>query len=248
MTNATAIPDQPQTSLTDGVESVHQYLRGLILRGAMPAGVLVSQVQLAQKLGVSRTPLREALRMLQNEGLIVGEMNRRMQVSPLSLPDLDDLYALRISVETLAVRLSVPHLGDADLQALGGYLESMQAVLAGDDVSVYEAGEAAHSAFHLGLVGYAGPRLKRQVQQLHDHTDRYRYAYTTQRLITPRDSRQEHQALLDAACARDGTRTAALLARHYASTVIGLIGLLEPTFEPKATRTALKQALLDADG
>lgn len=243
MTKAHTLNPLLQGTVLDGVENIYQYLRNSILRGRMPAGVPVSQVQLAQQLGVSRTPLREALRMLQNEGLIVGEMNRRVQVPPLSLPDLDDLYALRISVETLAVRLSVPQLTDSDLNTLHGYIEHLQILLAGNDLAAYEEGEAVHSAFHLGLVQHAGERLKRQVQHLHDHTDRYRYAYTTERLSTPRHVGQEHQALYEAAAARDGAGVATRLARHYASTVIGLIGLLEPTFEPKATRTALKHAI-----
>src|SRR5919198_5195360 len=88
-------------------ELVHERLRDGILRGEFDPRVPISQVQLAARLGVSRTPLREALRMLQREGLIDSEPNRRVRVAELSLADLEQLYASRVVIEALAVRLSV---------------------------------------------------------------------------------------------------------------------------------------------
>jgi hypothetical protein len=79
------------------------------------------------------------------------------------------------------------------------------------------------------------------VRQLHDHTDRYRYTFYQQGLHTPTDSRAAHAAILEAARSLSIDLTVTEVARHYASTVIGVIGVLEPTFEPIATRTALKQ-------
>lgn len=240
MTEPAPLTLAPPT-LDGGVESVTRHLRDLILRGQIPTGP-VSQVQLARQLGVSRTPLREAIRMLQNEGLLTGEMNHRVYVPPLSLTDLDELYALRITVETLAVRLSVPHLTGAEFTEMQRLLDQMTELLRDDDLKAYETGEAAHAAFHLSLTRHAGERLRRQVQQLHDHTDRYRYAYISQRITTAQDSRAAHEAILTAARSQNTGLTTTLLARHYASTVISLIALIEPTFEPVCTRTALKQA------
>src|SRR5207244_5260841 len=97
-------------------EVVHARLRDGIVRGEFDPRVPISQVQLARRLGVSRTPLREALRMLQREGLIDSEPNRRVRVAPLSVSDLEQLYAARVVVEALALRLSAPHFTEVDME------------------------------------------------------------------------------------------------------------------------------------
>src|SRR5215475_14503790 len=106
-------------------EVVHDRLRRAILRGELDPKVPISQVQLAARLGVSRTPLREALRMLQREGLIDSEPNRRVRVAELSLADLEQLYAARVLIEALAVRMTVPAYTAADLAELKDALAEM---------------------------------------------------------------------------------------------------------------------------
>jgi DNA-binding GntR family transcriptional regulator len=76
-------------------------------------------------LGVGRTPLREALRMLQREGLVEAEPNHRVRVADFSIPDLEQLYAMRISLEALAIRLTVPHLQKEEPRRLEAYLTQM---------------------------------------------------------------------------------------------------------------------------
>jgi DNA-binding GntR family transcriptional regulator len=203
--------DVPPPPLDGSPDSLYEYLRKLIVRGLIPAGVPLSQVQLAQQLGVSRTPLREALRMLQNEGLIAGEMNHRVYVPSLSLSHADELYAMRITVEALGLRLSLPHLTDQDIDEIEGHMERMNAIIAMNDSSLYDEGEAAHYAFHLGFVSHAGEHVLHQVRQLHDHTDRYRYTFFRQELRTPADTRAVHEAILEAARSRNTDLTVSLL-------------------------------------
>src|SRR5215472_17054183 len=106
-------------------EVVHDRLRNAILRGELDPKVPLSQVQLAARLGVSRTPLREALRMLQREGLIDSEPNRRVRVAELSVADLEQQYASRVLLEALAVRLTLPVYTDDDLAELRRALARM---------------------------------------------------------------------------------------------------------------------------
>ena len=109
------------------VDVVHGALREAILEGGLEQGTILSQVQLAERYGVSRTPLREALRLLQGEGLIDALPNRRVQVASFSVDDLEQIYAMRITLESLAVRLSVAQFDADDLRGLNARLAEMDA-------------------------------------------------------------------------------------------------------------------------
>ena len=91
-----------------GTEDVYERVRAAILDGELAPGAVMSQVALAEELGISRTPLREALRMLQSEGLVEGEPNRRVRVAPMTARDLEEVCVMRVTLEAEALRLSVP--------------------------------------------------------------------------------------------------------------------------------------------
>src|SRR6266487_6201668 len=106
----------------DSTEVAYLQLRRAIIRCEIPNGVHLSQRELSQLTGVGRTPLREALRMLQREGLVEAEPNHRVRVTDFSISDLEQLYAMRISLEALAIRLTVPLLQANELRQIEGYL------------------------------------------------------------------------------------------------------------------------------
>src|SRR3979409_583912 len=87
--------------------SLHDHLRRLILDGAIPNGTSISQVELAERLGVSRTPLREAMKMLQAEGLVHAEHNRRAHATSLDVGDIDTVYGCRVLLEATGVLVTV---------------------------------------------------------------------------------------------------------------------------------------------
>src|ERR1700680_5103985 len=97
---------------------VHGYLRQLILDGTVPPGTVLSQVQIAQEIGVSRTPLREALRMLQEEGLVLAEYNHRVRVAGIDIGEFEQFYASRIMLESLPLALTLLHLRQANFDIL----------------------------------------------------------------------------------------------------------------------------------
>jgi biotin operon repressor len=114
---STLVSDVEPLEITDRRQSrlaVHARLRQLILDGTLPPGTILSQVQLSRALGVSRTPLREALRMLQEEGLIDAEPNRRPRIKGFDSSDLESVYSIRILLETFAAELTIPTLGPED--------------------------------------------------------------------------------------------------------------------------------------
>jgi DNA-binding GntR family transcriptional regulator len=227
----------PRRHNWENAEAVHDELRAAILRNELPAGMILNQVHVAKRLGVSRTPLREAFRMLQREGLIEGESNKRMRVAGLSLDGLEDLYAMRILLEGLAIRLSVPLLSEEALSALKNLLKEMEKYAGIED---YEAWEVPHRKFHSGLVQCVGERQRREIMRLSEHAERYRRAYTTEAPRAWAKGIKEHKTILDACIERDPIAAAERLARHYSSVVLGLLGMLAPEHEPVAVRTAMR--------
>ena len=123
----------------------------------------MSQVALAQDLGISRTPLREALRMLQSEGLVEGEPNRRVRVAPMTAADLEELYVMRITLEAEALRLSVPRMTSEDLARLEGHMAEMAHYAAEKD---YRRWNLPHEQFHRGA-----DRARRRAGQLRARAD-----------------------------------------------------------------------------
>src|SRR5579863_9620413 len=134
---ASPTPGTASARPRDSTGIVHHALRQAILRGDLAAGTWLSQVQIAKQYAVSRGPVREALRLLQREGLVEAEVNQRVRIAQFSVEDLEQLYAGRIVTEALGVSLSVPRFSDADLDALTGFLAELDR-LAGDDIEAWE--------------------------------------------------------------------------------------------------------------
>lgn len=216
---------------------VHARVREAILLGELQAGTAISQVQLARQLDVSRTPLREALRLLEREGLVDSEPNHRVRVSEVSVPDLEHLYAIRIDVEALAIRFTVPRLTEEDFAELTELHEHMEQLAEAAD---YDQWELCNRAFHENLTKEGGKRLVAMIEQLSDHAERYRRLYQTKMPGAFVAGLQEHRQILDASIARDPVLAADHLARHYAKVALNLISALTPEYDPVHLRTSLK--------
>jgi DNA-binding GntR family transcriptional regulator len=236
---STANGDEP---LDGGASTRHAYeqLRSKILLGELEPGATFSQVQLAAQLGVSRTPLREAVRLLQTEALLDSEPNRQVRVSPLTTDDFEDLYAMRITLDSLAVRLTVPRLSDTELAEIRmRYLETTAASAQGDAAAYREP----HRRFHFGLFAHAGARLVREVQDLWDHAERYRRLQTERAGDLPtlvRLGQREHAAILEAAEARDAALAGKRMAEHLARTALTTLVQTDARHDPARVRTALE--------
>lgn len=214
----------------DGVADLHERVREAILRGELAPGSSLSQVALARELGVSRTPLREALRMLQREGLVQSERNRQILVAPFSVEDVEEIYCARLALEAIAIQLSVVRLNPEERAEVDGNLARLQHFAQAED---YERWEVVHREFHRRLVAPAGDRFTSLLRQLSDHAERYRRLYTES---TPRawsTGSHEHQLIVEAVLDRDPELAARRLAAHLAQTARGVIGLLDPECEPQ---------------
>ncbi len=200
-------------------EAVLAELRRAIVSGELAPGAQVLQDQLAERYGVSRVPLREALKVLEAEGQVTYRPHRGYFVTELSLADLLEVYRIRELLEGEAVRVAVGRLTDDDLDRLADAVSDCErAATRGDVAGMTEA----NRRLHLGLVEAADmPRLARLVRVLWDATDAYRslyYAAGVSRAVVE----AEHRAVLVALRRRDAETVLRLLHEHREHAVAHL--------------------------
>jgi len=185
-------------------------LREAIATGALPEGDALVQDEIAAALGVSRTPIREALRMLEAEGWIDFLPHRGAVVSTLSADEIRQIFEIRFALESLALRQSVPLLVPADFDRLAGILRAM------DGEADAGAWLALHREFHMGLYTHANDRLRRLIEEQHDAVERYlRIEFVA--MNTADDDSAEHNAILTAC--RNGDIDAAI--RLFEPHIVG---------------------------
>ncbi len=190
-------------------EAVLSELRRMLVTGELAPGEPLRQEALAEALGVSRVPVREALKVLEGEGAVVHEPHKGYVVAELSVDDLVEVYRLREILEAEAIRVAVPRLSAADLDALAAAAADVDSAgRAGDVTAMTEA----NRRFHFLLFDAAEmPRLSRTLRQLWDATDVYRSVYFSG--VTNRQRvKHEHRELLTAL--RAGDVDAAVRAQH----------------------------------
>jgi len=231
----TSMPIQRQTISGMAVEA----LRERILRGDFPEGEPLRQDALADELGVSRIPVREALRQLEAEGLVTFSPHRGAVVASLSLDDIDELFELRAEIECDLVRRAVPlatqeHLDRAN-EVLDEFLEALN------------AGESSRWGqlnwhFHAALYAPANRNFTMGVlQKLHQHSDRY---FRMQVLLARGGAKadEEHRAIAEAACRRDVETVARLMRAHILGAGQSVRALLrEQRGQQAATRPAARR-------
>ena len=233
---AAAIADDAGGRNRGSAQAVYEELRRAIINGKLGQGSVLSQVDLSRTLGVSRTPLREALRMLQAEGLVESELNRKVRVASFTIEDLEQLYASRIVLEALGISQSVREMTEDDLAELHRCLREMDRHAADQD---FDAWEIPHTEFHRGLVAYAGQRAVGMIRQLADGALRYRRVYVAEGPRAWSHTAVEHRAIVAACEQRDPRLAASELARHLARTALTVIAMVDPSHDPVPVRAAL---------
>lgn len=217
------------------VSAVHDRIREAILYGQLEEGAAIPQHLLAAQFDAGRTPLREALRMLQREGLVVAEPNHPVRIASLSADQFEELYVRRISLETLAVRMTVPKLTTDDFAELEASMTKMDHYQeAHDDLGL----RAPHRAFHHRLIAGSGPNISAEIDVLADHSERYRLGFGA--YGDWKDRRAEHRGILDAAKEGDPELAADRLGDHYAHTAALVFGALEPDRDLERLRVTLR--------
>ena len=222
------------------VSFAHRQLREAIISNAIPADSTISQVQLAKDLGVSRTPLREALRLLEHEGLATVEVNKKVTVANVSPEDLDALYALRIQQESLAIFTSVKKADKDRIDRAREHLEGMQNAIGDQD---YERWAKHHRIFHMSLVDGVGHRFCKSIRQNFDHAERYRRIYLNDSDTNWNQSQIDHRSIFDALAEGNPASAAELLAGHYSHTAQGVLAAIDAGYTPGLMNAAVTMAI-----
>lgn len=189
-------------------EFVRAEVRKAIERGRFPPGERIRETDIAGWLGVSRTPVREALSLLQAEGLLSLSPTRGMIVAELDRQQVVELYKVRAALEGLAAGLAARHISDTELELLGDVLQRCEA--ARDMAQV----ASLNRRFHEGI--YAGSHNRYLIQQLNTLSSAMALLRGTTYSVPgrPEAAHAEHLALFEALKTRDPEAAEAAARRH----------------------------------
>ena len=202
---------------------VTDHLRKSIISGRLGPGERINQDDIAQQLGVSRMPVREALRILQSEGLIELQPHRSAVVVSLRDVDIEEIFGIRAMLEVGAARLSAPNMDPETIARLRTIHAEMESAIEDNDSDRWLV---LNQAFHATLLSRCEwPRLRTLIEAQKNAVLPYQRAATALLIRTPR-AHQEHSAMLEAAERNDGSSLAFLTEAHLKSTAEELIRYL----------------------
>ncbi len=207
----------------------YRRVRELILSGELEPGVALNQAVLARRIGISTTPLREALRRLEQQGLVELDAHRDARVTALSAEEARDLLEVRRALDPLAASLAGQRRTAADIAAMRDALDGLRALP--NDPTVAEL--IAHRRFHTAVFRAShNTRLVEMLDGLWDTADRYRrHGLQVERSAEERrTTAREHELLVEAIVDGDG-ETAADVMRAHIRTSLGAVSagrLAEP--------------------
>lgn len=192
-------------------EELTQTLRDLIIHGNLPPGVKVPEKDLCDAYSVSRTPLREALKVLASEGLVVLEPNRGARVSLITQQDMDEVFPVMGALEALAGELACRNVTDDEIREIQALHDEMLGhYRSGDLESYFSVNQRIHEAV---LETARNPTLTTHHRALSARVQRARYVANT----TPArwaQAVQEHEDIMTHLRARDGEKLAQVLRLH----------------------------------
>lgn len=193
---------------------VFNTLREAILKGDLKPGERLMELQLASKLGVSRTPIREAIRMLEQEGLAVTTPRKGAEVAKMTLKDMEDVLEIRDALDELAVRIACQKITDEQLKQLEDVKELFEKNTQTNNVkNIAEADVSFHDVIYEAT---GNPKLVTLLNNLREQVYRYRVEYIKDpknypTLIT------EHEAILESLKNRDVKNAVEAMHVHVAN-------------------------------
>lgn len=198
-------------------------LRKRILSGELSGNTLLRQEQLAQEYGVSRMPVREALRQLDAEGLVVMHINRGAIVSELSLDEINEIFDLRLMLELDLLKRAIPNMNAASFAKSQRILQDLDQAYSSRDIAQWGS---LNGKFHLSLYAPSQRSITLSlITRISQQVDRYlRLQISMTSAMT--DGSIEHQAMLDLCKQQKATEATDLLYTHIQRTKTQLIDIL----------------------
>ncbi len=189
-------------------------LREAIVSGEIPPGTPIRLQEYVSRLRMSSVPIREALRFLEQKGLIVRTPHRGVVVAPMSASDLEDTYQIRLELESRAVRLATERMVDDDRERLRNLVDEY----AKASVAGLASARDLHGDVHMELYELSGSRwLHLLLPMLWDNSERYRRLSLPLR-GTPEQRIQEHRDIVEACAAGDPDLAEKRLRTHLSNS------------------------------
>ncbi|OQR34123.1 GntR family transcriptional regulator [Pseudomonas sp. Bc-h] len=229
--------EQPPAHLARAV--IEEKLRAAILDGRLPSGIALRQQELATLFGVSRMPVREALRQLEAQSLLRVETHKGAVVAPLINEDATDAYALRVLLESEALRQSIPLLTPDDIAMARSYIEQLE------NETDYAKMGTLNRLFHMTLYSRASNRrLLKLVEDGLNEEERF-LRFNLKYMGLGKLSQHDHLELLQMAEAGAVESTVAALAHHLNRGVEAINNYLKsrPAEVAKPASASRKRAL-----
>lgn len=196
------------------VDRTVKRLEDMIVKGKLLPGQQVKEQEIADRLGVSRPPVREAFKLLEAEGLVRREPRRGVFVAELSDGDIWEIYTLKTALYTLAAVLAIDKLTEAGIEKLERIVVQMEALVHGQERPDIIRYEELNNLFHDTTALIAGHgRLKKIQQSINNQVKRMAYRSLADRRHLEQSCRY-HREILDAIKARDKVRAEALTREH----------------------------------
>ena len=202
---------------------VFHTLRDAILRGDLEPGERLMELHLANKLGVSRTPVREAIHMLEHEGLVVMAPRRGAQVAEMTEKDLQDVLEVRDALDALAISAAARNMTEEKITALQQAMERFErAVRQGKTREIAEADEDFHNVIYEAA---GNPRLSAIVQNLKEQMYRYRFGYIKD-IADYQKLTEEHRNILEGLRRQDTDYAREAMHEHLKNQVNGVRAII----------------------
>jgi DNA-binding GntR family transcriptional regulator len=205
-------------------ELVFESLREAIIGGKLAPGERLMEIQMAEEMGVSRTPVREAIRKLELEGLVVMICRKGAYVAGLSLKDIADVFEIRSALEGLAAGLAAERITDGELEELERYLVKIsEESETGDLNKVVETDTDFHSLIYSAS---RNQRLFQIINNLREQIQRFR----TTSLSYPGRMKvavEEHRKIVEAISARDGESARKLAQEHIENAESSMMSMVQ---------------------
>ena len=219
---------------------LHAHLRRLIIDSILPPGAVLKQAELARAFNISRTPMREAFRMLQEEGLIEADLNQRARVKGLDAKELDQLYAARIALESLGCRMSTGTLTADESRRARECLQSMEQAQKAQDMTAWME---SHRRFHSLCMARVTEPLRRTIDSFAERSERYLRLFQLWHPQSFEAGQQEHERILAAVEGEDAAVAGSLMAKHLSRTALTVMQDVSTETEALAIQESLAMAV-----